>query len=876
MREKVSHMWFTSGWLNQLITIDLTIFEGLSVVLAGGEKLAEKHIAQLAKAYPQLKIINGYGPTENTTFSLTYEIPGELADGTIPIGRALDHRSAYVLNDKLEMLPIGESGEIFVGGAGLSRGYLNLPELTAERFISNPFSKDPQERLYKTGDLGCWLPDGNIGYLGRIDDQVKIRGYRIELGEIENVLLGHEQIKHAVVLARADQSGIKRLIGYVVTENTFNAEEIEDWLKTLLPEYMIPSLWMGMDSLPITSNGKVDRKLLPEPQINNRAAAGQYTAPRTETEKVLAGIWQELLGIERIGIHEDFFKSGGDSIIAIQLVSRARKAGCELSPKDIFTQQTIAKLALLTEGNQENKTVKLNEQGRLQGNSGLLPIQQWFFENESVDTLALHHFNQSMLLQIDKQVDDKLLSSVLERLQDQHDALRFSYEYNNSAQWIQTYSDARSQLHIADLSEAAVTALPALITSCCEKYQKSLNIIHPYILRMVWIKTPEHEACNRLFLAIHHLAVDGVSWRILVEDMVQLIDGAMKKEIVKLEEKTASYRSWYDYLVNYGKGPSLAGQVKYWNKVIHSGGQLPVDKNYQEVIRVKDISNYTIRIGQAATQQLLQKTSSAYQTEINDILLAALALTLCEWSGKVQVNIGLEGHGREDLNGRTDTSRTVGWFTNLYPVVLSIDNCTDNSDVIKSIKEQLREIPDKGMGYGVLKYLNKETSLQDTPTWDLVFNYLGQLDNITHQSDWLSVAGEFTGNYLSEDCIVNDKIAINGMVQAGELMLQWTYSHRHYDESTILQLADSYQRHLTAIIEHCKQQGQLKTIATPSDYGLTGAVTYQQLDAFSISRTEAITAIYRLSGLQEGMLFDGLYDKTSTAYIRQLFVKSVI
>jgi thioesterase domain-containing protein/acyl carrier protein len=355
-RYKVSVMWFTSSWFNQLVDSNIEVFSGLNTILVGGEKLSESHIEKMRQEYPGIKLINGYGPTENTTFSLTYAI-GDIPQGkAIPLGRPLNNRNAYVLDTQYQLSPIGVQGEIYLGGAGLARGYLNRPELTAEKFISNPFGPDsnreePGARLYKTGDLGKWLPDGNIEYLGRMDDQVKIRGYRIELGEIENVLNESELVNQGVVLARGDD-GNKRLIGYVVPKGTFDKQAIQNYLSTKLPDYMVPALWVKLEKLPLTPNGKTDKKALPDPHLTDMAV---YVAPKNETEVKLAEIWQELLSVERIGINDNFFELGGHSLLAMRMISAIRrKLNVELNIMDLFVCPSIA--ALISQIESKNKT----------------------------------------------------------------------------------------------------------------------------------------------------------------------------------------------------------------------------------------------------------------------------------------------------------------------------------------------------------------------------------------------------------------------------------------------------------------------------------------------------------------------------------------
>ncbi|HEX4851336.1 MAG TPA: amino acid adenylation domain-containing protein, partial [Puia sp.] len=347
-RRNVNMIWFTSSLLNQWVDLDLSIFEGLETILAGGEKLSEKHISKLRKTYPSLTIINGYGPTENTTFSLTYQITSQEISSAIPIGRPLNNRTAYVLRPDQQICPVGVVGELYVGGSGVGRGYLNLPELTEERFLPDPFSREPLGKMYKTGDLARAMSDGNIEYMGRADDQVKIRGFRIELGEIENVLQQCAGVAHAVVITKEDKEGDKRLIAYIVPEGEFNKENISGYLQSKLPSYMIPRVLMELNKIPLTSNGKVDKKALPDPDLLPELGRKKNRAPHTDGQKLVAGVWAEALGLEQVSVDDDFFELGGHSLIAIKVMKKLEeKTGQRLPITALFEAPTVEKLSLM-------------------------------------------------------------------------------------------------------------------------------------------------------------------------------------------------------------------------------------------------------------------------------------------------------------------------------------------------------------------------------------------------------------------------------------------------------------------------------------------------------------------------------------------------
>ncbi|RBL91356.1 non-ribosomal peptide synthase/polyketide synthase [Chitinophaga flava] len=840
----------------------------LQYLLVTGEAVRRSLLEQWFshKDYGKIPVVNAYGPTEasdDITHHFMYQTPG---DNNVPLGKPVRNLRIYILNDQGQLCPAGITGEICVSGIGVSRGYLNRPDLTAARFVADPFRAG--ERMYKTGDAGKWLPDGTIAYLGRTDEQVKIRGYRIELGEIESVLQSFDQVSQCAVIAKADKQGNKQLIGYVVAKE-FDREAAITYLQQQLPEYMVPLL-IVLDALPLTANGKIDRKALPDPSAEI-LSTDEYVAPRNETEQLLADIWKGLLGVTRVGIHDNFFRLGGDSIITIQMVSRAKRAGYELQVKEVFLYPTVARLSTVMAARKGATAASAGEQGILEGTAGLLPIQQHFFEEALENAAGMHHYNQRVLLALDKDIDEVILSAVLQRLQEQHDALRFAY-HQKEGEWIQQYSTHYSRLATEDLRQVPAEAVSLSITACCEQYQQSLDIASGDVVRMVFIQTPQTESHNRLLLVIHHLAVDSVSWRILLEDTGRLLQAALDGKSVDLGAKSASYRGWYNELQDYSKGARLLSQARYWEKVVQAAYHLPVDNSYDGIVRMKDINSHTMRLETELTRQLLQDASKAYQTEINDLLLAALARTLSDWSGSEEVVIGLEGHGREDLGTAINTDRTVGWFTSLYPVLLHAGS-RNESGLIKSVKEQLRELPDKGIGYGVLKYIHKTAALQHIQPWDIVFNYLGQIDTVSDNDSKFFLAKELGGENISKEHMVRERLMVNGQVQHGLLTLVWSYSSKHYEADTIEKIAALYYQHLVSLIIHCAGQAKQATIPTPSDYGLTGQVKYQQLDKFLAAKAAAsvlqLSTVYPLSGLQEGMLFHGLYDDGSKAYIEQ-------
>ncbi|HMQ70356.1 MAG TPA: amino acid adenylation domain-containing protein, partial [Ignavibacteria bacterium] len=581
-----------------------------------------------------------------------------------------------------------------------------------------------------------------------------------------------------------------------------------------------------------------------------------------------------LLHIDKVGIHDNFFELGGDSIITIQVLSRSRRLGYELKPKDIFIHQTIAGLSeVLAE---RTLSAVTGEQGELKGEAGLLPIQQWYFEEENEN---VSHFNQSILLSVNKDATPEMLEKAMKQLTSHHDALRFIYK-NSDGIWSQEYGTNFGEFITEDIRSVSNDDFENRIKKTGDRYQAALDIEKGEIVKFVLIQTPESGKENRLLLIIHHLAIDGVSWRIILEDLEIILTGLSENRETDLGKKTSSYRQWFKVLEQYGKSKELLLQDKYWTKTIESYEPVKTDKEYDGAVRAKDIKSSITKLDEKRTRLLLSEVPGVYHTEINDILLCALSMTISEWNSNEKVIIGMEGHGRESISEsvieNTDTSRTVGWFTSLYPVLIELNKGLSISGSIKSVKEQLRRVPDKGLGFGVLKYINKEKKYSEKAYWDIVFNYLGQLDQAVSGSKWFSGAGESAGEFRSPEQIISEKLSVNGMIRGGELLVNWTYSDKFFKEETIASLAEKYKENLEALISHCMEQQKSGSEFTPSDYGLGNEISYDELDKFldedyeGNSRRETLESIYRLSGLQQGMLFHALYDSESGAYTEQL------
>lgn len=800
----------------------------LRYVIFGGEALEPTSLLPWFQRYgeknPQL--INMYGITE-TTVHVTY-YPITLDDvqhaSRSNIGKRIPDLEVYILDAYQQPVPIGVDGELYIGGAGLARGYLNRPELTAERFISHPFSSDLKARLYRTGDLVRYLPDGNLDYRGRIDHQVKIRGFRIEIGEIESTLHTYAYVKEAVVIVREDQPGDKRLVAYVVGDG--NVDAWREYLKAKLPSYMVPSGFMAMEAIPLTANGKVDREALPMPeekQINS-----ECVGPRNSNEQILTTIWKRVLGVKKVGIYDNFFEIGGDSILSIQIISQASQVGLKLTPKQMFECPTIAELAQVaieTQGVQA-------EQGIVIGDVPLTPIQCWFFEQEHAHP---EHWNQSMLLRVKERLDVKLLEGAILNLLKHHDALRFRYEQLPNGTWRQRNegTDELSVLHVVKRNQVNEKEWNKIIQEEMNINQASFNLITGPLMKVVYFEDNLTEN-DRIFWVIHHLVVDGVSWRILLEDL-QVVYNQMKQgQEIRLPAKSTSFKEWSERLQTYSNSGILKEIQNYWNEQVEKETmKIPMDYPIQETTE-ESIDQVTRTLGIEETQALFHEVLVTHKTRIDEVLLTALGQAIVDCTNQQTVSIHLEGHGREEMIEGIDLSRTVGWFTSIYPVHLNFQGTQTPIEGLKAVKEQLRRIPNRGVDYGILRYLNKGLLpfYQQKPS--ISFNYLGQFDQVFSRDSLFMQETGFTFLDHAPDSKPSHLIDVIGMVKDEKLHFIWMYSREQFSKLKIQVIADGMLRHLRQLIN----KPTTESAFTVSDFADAEDLTEESLSKVLLKLTK--------------------------------------
>ncbi|MBW4685857.1 MAG: amino acid adenylation domain-containing protein [Komarekiella atlantica HA4396-MV6] len=812
----------------ELATSNLALPDSLRLVIIGGERADKKHLITWQQQVSQrVRLVNSYGPTETTIVATLCDLSGSMAS-EVPIGKAIPQVQTYVLDPYLQLVPVGTPGELYIGGVGVARGYLNRPDLTAERFIPSPYSSKG-ERLYQTGDLVRYLPNGNLEFLGRIDHQVKIRGFRIELAEVEAILNQHLAVREAVVVVSENSESSKRLVAYVVPyAQTLTITELRGFLESKLPSYMIPAAFVILEALPLTPNGKVDRKALAIPSTVRPELEEIFIAPQTTIEKQLAVIWAEVLGLKEIGINDNFFRLGGDSILSLQVIFKANQIGLNLTPKQLFQHQTIAQLALVVGTTKKIQTEQIELTGLLE----LTPIQHWFFEQKQPEP---HHCNQSVLLESKQKIDPIILEKVIEYLQKHHDILRLRFiQEEFTTQALIASPDNSIPLTSFDFSALPKDKQAAAIEAAATKLQASLNLSQGPLFQVALFNLGENQT-NRLLWIIHHLVVDGVSWRILIEDFQTAYQQISQGKAIKLPPKTTSYKQWSSCLQEYAQSSALLSELDFWLKTQHQSVPLPIDfpggNNLEETTSIVSVS-----LSVEETQSLLQQVPAAYRTQINDVLLTAFLQTFHQWTGESYLLIDLEGHGREEIFEDVDLSRTVGWFTSIFPVHLYLENPNDPATALKSIKEQIRAIPNQGIGYGLLRYLSRDQKITEQFSLskaEVIFNYLGQFNQVLSESSLFSLVPGSSGASHSLRNKRTHLLEINAGIYQEQLEMSWAYSNQLHRQTTIEVLAQRFIEALRSLIAHC--QSNNVGGFTPSDFAEFKQSQWDQTDLDAIT-----------------------------------------
>ena len=772
-------------------------------LLVGGEALSAELAQRLRESVREL--VNMYGPTETTIWSTCGVVDGE----TVTLGRPIANTRLYVVDPRHRLQPPGWPGELLIGGAGVARGYVKDAAATARRFVQDTFGGDG--RTYRTGDLVRWLPDGRLAYLRRLDDQVKIRGFRIEIGELEVAIARHPTVRECAVVVQRRPGDEARLVAFVVMHEgeRFDAEALRTCAAQTVPDYAIPSLLAPLAALPRTVGGKVDRKGLQELQAPVQTR--EPTLPRSDVERALQELWSSLLKAD-IGIHDNFFSSGGDSIISIQMVSQARRRGLVLSPRLLFQNQTIAELA----PHVGVVGVEAEQVRERDGEVPLTPIQHWFLESVPTDT---HHYHQALLFGVSTKVSTTMLRRALDHVTAPIDALhlRFVTDAGATRQVLEGDSQAAELIEVDHMGldsashESAVGALARELASSCDLRRGPL-------LRAALIRTGGNQ---ELLVLAHHLVIDGVSWRTLMADLERALDELCAGRDLTTVEAATSYAAWARLLKHQANQARSDDPVGAWERLVgKSTPVLPVDDNGPNTEGLAQL--VTVWLDAENTQRLATHAHRAYDVSVGDALLAALVQALGDWADVDALQFDIESHGRDAADGDLDVTRSIGWFTALFPVRIARPAATGGPGaLLAAVKESLRALPDRGQSFGPLRYLHDDAEvrrrMRQLPVSPVVFNYLGQADRALATDARLNLLRTSLPGLHSPRQVRQYLLNVNAIIVEGRLRVDITFGTRVHHRDSIDRLAAQLGLCLAEISVHC---ADAQKRFTPSDFPL--------------------------------------------------------
>ena len=893
----VTGLWLTAG-LFALVAHEFPgCLAGAGEVWTGGDVVSAQAARRVLEHGPATVVVDGYGPTEATTFATCHALrwAGEVPD-TVPIGRPLDNTRVYLLDQWLGLAAPGVTGELYIAGAGLARGYLRRAALTGERFVACPF--EDGQRMYRTGDLARWTPEGTLVFAGRADEQVKIRGFRVEAGEIEAALAAHPAVAQAVVLARDGQPGTRRLIAYVVpsaggpaADSVVDGAVLREYLAGLLPDYMVPAAVVGLDALPVTVNGKLDRAALPAPDFAGLAGAQEPASPAEET---LCALFAVVLGLESVGAGDSFFELGGDSIMSMQLVASARRAGLLITPRQVFERKTPAGLAAAAGRVPAPGERRADVAGT--GVAPATPVMCWLADLGG----PADRFSQWVVAVVPPGLGLSRLAGAVQAVAGRHDVLRARLEQPAGQPWQLTIREPGTVSAAGWVRRVDAAGLDGdgLAGEAARQGREAAGRLDPtagVMVQVVWLDRGP-EVTGRLVVVVHHLVVDGVSWRILVPDLAAAWRAIAAGTVPALQPVPASFRGWALWLAGRAGDPAVTAELSAWAAIVDGGDPPLADRALDPGIdTAATVRQIAAQVPAGVTGALLTTVPAAFHGGVNDVLLAALAVAVAAWRARrgqpsASVLVDVESHGRHPGEGGIDLSRTVGWFTSIYPVRLhpgaaGLAEVAAGGDAagraVQRVKEQLRAVPGDGLGYGLLRYLNPGTgpALAVWAVPQIGFNYLGRFAAAGHDGspssgsgsaggdqagaagagDWLMTGG--LGGDADERMPaghVLEAVVITRDLPGGPLMtvrLSWPGTLLAEDE--VRQLARDWVKALAGIAAHAAGPGAGGH--TPSDFPL---VTLEQEHVAELEAVvPGLAEVWPLSPLQQGLLFHALYDR---------------
>ncbi|MFD7321538.1 amino acid adenylation domain-containing protein [Streptomyces sp. NPDC059875] len=848
-RHRVTVGLFSEGVFRLLAENHADAFRDLRDIYVGGDTASATAVRKVLEQTAGARLTNSYGPTETTLCVVHHALTDEdVARNSFPIGRPLDNTRVYVLDDRMRPVPDGVTGELYVAGEGLARGYVGRPGLTAERFVADPFGA-PGSRMYRTGDRVRWRADGALEFAGRADAQVKVRGFRIELGEVEAAVAAHPAVAQTVVVVREDRPGDKRLVAYLVpaTGAALDTDALRTHVAALLPDYMTPAAFVELPALPLTRTGKLDRKALPAPDY----AGGGGRAPRNEREQLLCALFADLLGVAEVAVDDNFFAMGGDSIVSIQLVSRAREAGLVLTPRDIFQHQTVEALALAATAPETDATTAPDDGT---GTVPATPIMEWLRGLGG----PVEGFNQSVLLRTGADLGERALVSAVQAVLDGHDLLRARLDRTGDGPWTLDVppagkTDAADVVRRVDISAVPDDALAPLLTEQAETARRALDPDRGVMLQAVWFDAgPERP--GRLLLLAHHLVVDGVSWRILVPELMSCWADAEAGREPAVEPARTSFRTWARRLADRALTGAVEAELPLWERMTAQADPRLADRPLDPAVDTHATTRRRARTLPAdRTEALLTAVPAATGAGPDEILLTGLALALAEWrrvrgrgahGGTVLLDV--EGHGRADDDG-AELSRTVGWFTAMHPLRLdpgvkwheARGGAPGAGEALRRVTGQIRAVPAKGAAYGLLRHLNPRTAdlLRGGAAPQIGFNYLGRVrtDHSTGPADWGAAPEDVRIAPTDPDLPFAHSLEVNAVTHdrpsGPELTVTWTWPGGLFDDPDIDDLTSLWFEALDALTRY-------STAHAAPDGGATRSLTTSDLSLVDLDQDE--------------------------------------
>ncbi len=852
---RITVVFLTTALFNQLAEADPGMFAGVRVLLTGGERVSVAHINRVRERNPALDLLHVYGPTENTTFTTFYRVR-ETHERDVPIGAPIANTTVYIVDPQDQLAPIGVPGELLLGGDGLARGYLNRPELGAARFIRNPFGPG---LLYRTGDIGRWRSDGNIEFIGRVDDQVKIRGFRVEPGEVEVAARRHPDVAECVVVARRTEATTLELVGYYVARASLGPGALRRHLEVQLPAYMIPSFLVALPGLPLNSSSKIDRAALPSPEsaVASSRAAGDTEDPQLA---IVLELVEDLLLGQHVTPDDNLFEFGFDSIKAIQLINRLAKRDLRLEAAAIYADPTPRQITARL-----SAVAPSRERRSPRGPVELTPVQRWFFETHAGHG-PLDHFNQAVVLRVQdaaERIDIKLLREVLMALVERHEALRMRFDIAGDGAVEQRCARrGRPAVELVELDGARDPG--AALTEHAAGVQASLDLRRGVTMGVVVYRMP---GGDRLLWVIHHLVVDGVSWRILLEELERAYTQRRAGEPIDLGPAPASLTDWTRALAAHSESGELRDELPYWQAVARTPvDPLPLASTPERAAEPGSWGTSEIvhtRVSHDVTATL---TRSRLSTQA--CLLEALARAL-DSEGSARTLVTLEGHGREPVSGAPDLTQTIGWFTSLYPFVLERSESSDPVARVEALERALARIPSRGIGYSLLTCGPARdrvggASLACTPA--LSFNYLGELDALDGAGErrCFVPADEHGGPSIAAHLPRAHAVDLVALVTGGRLSLTLRFDPAHHQRSGVQRLAEGIAEELACIARRLTRERAAPAKPTAAvDERLRSIVIANRWEDDAAHR---IVALLELTPLQHGLMFQAAFAPTSRAY----------